>query len=31
MGGRVPDVEDIGVHAFEGDGDFRSAEMHRAI
>ena len=26
MGGRVPDVEDIGVHAFEGDGDFRSAE-----
>ena len=25
-GGRVPDVEDIGVHAFEGDGDFRSAE-----
>ena len=25
-GGRVPDVEDIGVHEFEGDGDFRSAE-----
>ena len=25
-GGRVPDVEDIGIHAFEGDGDFRSAE-----
>ena len=25
-GGRVPDVEDIGVHAFRGDGDFRSAE-----
>ena len=25
-GGRVPDVEDIGVHPFEGDGDFRSAE-----
>ena len=25
-GGRVPSVEDIGVHAFEGDGDFRSAE-----
>ena len=25
-GGRVPDVEDIGVHSFEGDGDFRSAE-----
>ena len=22
----MPDVEDIGVHAFEGDGDFRSAE-----
>ncbi|MXW44425.1 MAG: hypothetical protein F4109_12215 [Gammaproteobacteria bacterium] len=26
QGGRVPDVEDIGVHAFLGDGDFRSAE-----
>ena len=25
-GGRVPDVEDIGVHSFEGDGDFRSPE-----
>ena len=25
-GGRVPDIEDIGVHTFEGDGDFRSAE-----
>ena len=25
-GGRVPDVEDIGVHSFRGDGDFRSAE-----
>ena len=25
-GGRVPDVEDIGVREFEGDGDFRSAE-----
>ena len=25
-GGMVPDVEDIGVHAFEGDGDFRSPE-----
>ena len=25
-GGRVPDVEDIGVHSFEGDGDFRSTE-----
>ena len=25
-GGRVPLVEDIGVHAFEGDGDFRSVE-----
>ena len=25
-GGRVPDIEDIGVHAFEGDGDFRNAE-----
>ena len=25
-GGRMPDVEDIGVHPFEGDGDFRSAE-----
>ena len=25
-GGKVPDVEDIGVHAFEGDGDVRSAE-----
>ena len=25
-GGRVPEVEDIGVHTFEGDGDFRSAE-----
>ena len=25
-GGRVPDVEDIGVHAFQGDGDFRSTE-----
>ena len=25
-GGRVPDAEDIGVHNFRGDGDFRSAE-----
>ena len=25
-GGRVPDVEDIGVHSVEGDGDFRSTE-----
>ena len=25
-GGRVPDVEDIGVHEFQGDGDFRSEE-----
>ena len=25
-GGKVPDVEDIGVHEFRGDGDFRSAE-----
>ena len=25
-GGRVPDVGDIGVREFEGDGDFRSAE-----
>ena len=25
-GGRVPDVEDIGVRDFQGDGDFRSAE-----
>ena len=25
-GGRMPDVEDIGVHMFEGDGDFRSTE-----
>ena len=25
-GGRVPDVEDIGVHEFRRDGDFRSAE-----
>ena len=25
-GGRVPDVEDIGIREFEGDGDFRSAE-----
>ena len=25
-GGRVPDVEDIGIHEFEGDGDFRCAE-----
>ena len=25
-GGRVPDVRDIGVREFEGDGDFRSAE-----
>ena len=25
-GGRVPDVRDIGVRDFEGDGDFRSAE-----
>ena len=24
--GRVPDVEDIGVHSFEGDGDFSSQE-----
>ena len=26
QGGRVPALEDIGVHAFQGDGDFRSAE-----
>ena len=25
-GGRVPDVEDIGIRELEGDGDFRSAE-----
>ena len=25
-GGRVPDVEDIGIREFEGDGDFHSAE-----
>ena len=25
-GGKVPNVEDIGVYTFEGDGDFRSAE-----
>ena len=25
-GGRVPDLKDIGVHEFEGDGDFRNAE-----
>ena len=25
-GGRVPDIEDIGVHEFEGDGDFRNTE-----
>ena len=25
-GGRVPDVGDIGIRKFEGDGDFRSAE-----
>ena len=25
-GGRVPEVEDIGIHKFRGDGDFRSAE-----
>ena len=25
-GGRVPEVEDIGDHALEGDGDFRNAE-----
>ena len=25
-GGRVPNVEEIGIHKFEGDGDFRSAE-----
>ena len=25
-GGRVPEIGDIGVHAFKGDGDFRSAE-----
>ncbi|MCY3988027.1 MAG: adenine-specific methyltransferase EcoRI family protein [Gammaproteobacteria bacterium] len=25
-GGRVPDIDDIGVHAFKGDGDFRSEE-----
>ena len=25
-GGKVPEVEDIGVHKFRGDGDFRSAE-----
>ena len=26
QGGRVPKCEDIGVHAFNGDGDFRNAE-----
>ena len=26
QGGRVPNVEDIGVHEFEGNGDFRSTE-----
>lgn len=25
-GGKVPEVEDIGVHTFKGDGDFRSDE-----
>lgn len=25
-GNRVPDPEEIGIHYFEGDGDFRSAE-----
>ena len=25
-GGRVPDPEDIGIHAFEGNGDFRNPE-----
>lgn len=25
-GDRVPDVDDIGIHEFDGDGDFRSAE-----
>jgi hypothetical protein len=25
-GGRVPEIEDIGVHEFRGDGDFRSQE-----
>lgn len=25
-GNRVPDVDEIGVHEFEGDGDFRSVE-----
>ena len=25
-GGRVPEVEDIGIHEFRGDGDFRSTE-----
>jgi hypothetical protein len=25
-GNRVPDIDEIGIHPFEGDGDFRSAE-----
>ena len=30
-GGRTPDAEDIGVHAFEGDGDFRSGECIKLL
>ena len=30
-GGRVPDVEDIGVREFEGDGDFRSLESIKLL
>ena len=30
-GGRVPNVRDIGIHAFEGDGDFRSAECSELL
>ena len=30
-GGRVPDIDDIGVHAFNGDGDFRSEETIKLL
>ncbi|MXZ42755.1 MAG: modification methylase [Caldilineaceae bacterium SB0666_bin_21] len=30
-GGRVPDVEDIGIYEFRGDGDFRSAESIKLL
>lgn len=30
-GGRVPDVGDIGIREFEGDGDFRSAECIKLL